>query len=350
MDDSLILADRFEGISHPGGLHPIVGHRAVIANLLLAHKSAHMHHGILLSGEKGIGKTTLAMRLAAHLFEFSDATTAPAQLQLPSADNPVFAKIAAGAHPNLLYLSRPWDHKTKKFKTKLTVEEIRQTVSFFGTTRAEEGWRIAIVDAIDDTNSNAANALLKILEEPPERTVFFVIAHSIASVLPTIRSRCLHIPMKPLDADELLMALEGIGVLNDVGEGDRELLVSLAQGSVRRAILLAREDGLALYRSFGEICANLDQPDWGKIHTLADGVSTRGNEDRYRLVFNFANEFMEAHARGKGTPGKPISTLARWAEVWEKTRNSVRMAEGYNLDKKQVILNLFHDLGEAARS
>ena len=208
---------------------------------------------------------------------------------------------------------------------------------------------MAIVDAIDDTNSNASNALLKILEEPPENTVFFVVAHSLASVLPTIRSRCLHVPMKPLQEDELMHALAGIGIADDVPPNDRELLLNLAQGSVRRAILLLREEGLALHRSFSEICNNLGQPDWKNVHTLADAVSSRGKEDRFWLLFSFANEFMEKQATGTGAGSHPISSLARWAEVWEKTRNSVRVADGYNLDKKQVILTLFHDLSEAAR-
>lgn len=349
MSDELIIADRFDGVPHPGDPHPLFGHEAVSNSLLTAYQNGRLHHGILLSGEKGIGKTTLAMRLAAHFLEFPEPKNAPDTLQIPTSDNPVFAKISAGAHPNLLYLSRPWDHTAKKFKTKLTVDEIRQTVSFFGTARAEEGWRIAIVDAIDDANASASNALLKILEEPPERTIFFVIANSMASVLPTIRSRCLHVPVKPLQTDELLSALSGIGVLEDIPKDDQQLLIELAKGSVRKAIILAREDGLTLYRTFREICSGLETLDWSKVHLLAEKISARGQEDRYKLLFSFAYEFMEDRATTTETATKSISSLARWAEVWEKTRNSVRMADGYNLDKKQVILNLFHDMGEAAR-
>ncbi len=349
MENEPILADTIEGIPHPGELHPLHGHETILSNLLEQYGSGRMHHAILLSGLKGIGKVTLALRVAGHVFRYPDVTSAEVKLAEPVDGDPILGKISARSHPNLLHLTRPWDAKTKKFKTKLTVEEVRQTVHFFGTARAVDGWRIAIVDALDDMNASASNALLKILEEPPERTLFFLIAHSMGAVMPTIRSRCQHVPMKSLEEKHVLAVLEHFGILNGVEAEDRDLLVKLSEGSVRRAIILAQEDGLDLYRSFNRICENLTNPDWEAVHGLADSIAPRGKEDRYRLFLNFADEFMQSNARGDFDAKTAISSLARWAEVWEKTQKSVRTAESYNLDRKQVILNLFHDMGEAAQ-
>ncbi|MEM7214756.1 MAG: DNA polymerase III subunit delta' [Pseudomonadota bacterium] len=350
MEGELILADMIEGIPHPGETSELVGHHQAVSSLLGQYRTGRMHHAILLSGPKGIGKVTLALKMATHIFAHPDAAYAPDSLVSMGDSNPVHSRIAARSHPNLLHLTRPWDHKSKKFKTRLTVDEIRQTVQFFGTARGESGWRVAIVDALDEMNASASNALLKILEEPPDRTIFFIIAHSMSSVMPTIRSRCQHMPLKPLSDDEVLEVLETQNVLDGLDAEQRRHLVELSGGSVRRAIILAREEGLELYDSFTAICKSLPTPDWGEIQTLADKVVARGKEDRYRLLLNFAYEFMHQNATRIPSAETAISSLARWAEVWEKTRDSVRTAESYNLDRKQVILNLFHEMGEAERA
>ncbi|MEL7429117.1 MAG: DNA polymerase III subunit delta' [Pseudomonadota bacterium] len=350
MSEELILADVIEGIPHPGECRELVGHREAVEGFLERYRSGKLHHAHLVTGPKGIGKVTFALKMAGHLFRYPDPASAPVSLENSSTTrDAVDGKIAAASHPNLLHLSRPWDFKEKKFKTKLTVDEVRLTVPFFGTSKAEKGWRVAIIDAVDDMNQNASNALLKILEEPPERTVFFVIAHSAATVLPTIRSRCQHLVLKPLEGDEVLSVLDGFDIGSNLSSEDRKLLATLADGSVRSAITLAHEDGLELYRDFNILVGDLSKPDWAGIHSLAEKVSLRAKEDRYRLLLRFAEQFMEAKARGSATDSPDISVLARWAEVWEKTRNSIRTADAYNLDRKQTVLNLFSEMGEVVR-
>ncbi|MEM7069665.1 MAG: DNA polymerase III subunit delta' [Pseudomonadota bacterium] len=349
MESELVIADLIEGIPPPSDGHALVGHESLQAALLEQYASGKIHHAVLLSGTKGIGKVSLALRMASHVFNHPEPETAPNVVKELSGAGTLHSKITAGSHPNLLHLTRPWNPKTKKFKTRLTVEEVRQTVHFFGTARGENGWRIAVVDALDDMNANASNALLKILEEPPERTIFFIIAHSLGSVMPTIRSRCMHMPMKPLDGEQVLMVLDEFGVSEDLPQEDRELLVQLSGGSVRTAIVLAQQDGLSLYRSFQRICANLTAPDWRTVHQLADGIVQRGKEDRYRLLLKFVDQYLHANATGQNAAYSSISSLARWAQVWEKAQKSARTAESYNLDRKQVIINLIHEMGEVAR-
>lgn len=351
MQDSELVADMIDGIPHPAQNFDLVGHGEVLEQILQQYASARMHHAILLTGPRGIGKATLALRVASHLFRYPDAHTAPVTL-CPEQDA-IDAKIAARSHPNLLHLDRPWDFDAKKFKTMLTVDTIRLTTAFFGTSRGESGWRVAIVDAADDMNQFASNALLKILEEPPQETLFFVLAHSPAKVLPTIRSRCLQMTMKPLADEEVITTLERFGELQGMGNEDRLLLARLSKGSVRSGIMLARENGLEIYKTFRTLCQKLENPDWAQIQAMAEKVTSRGKEDGFRMLLEFANEFMEDKATGRAPDShhvQDISSLARWAKVWEKTQDSIRVAEGYNLDKKQVILNLFQDMGEAARN
>jgi DNA polymerase-3 subunit delta' len=352
MSDDSPVADAIEGIPVPAESSQLIGHEANVLEFLAHYKTGKLHHAHFLTGPKGIGKSTFAMHMARHILSNPESKSAPDELRPQDLSNPVDAQIASRAHPNLLHLQRPWDTSTKKFKTKLTVDEVRRTVPFFGNSRGDSGWRVAIVDSIDDMNANAANALLKVLEEPPERTVFFVLAHSVAKVLPTIRSRCQHTPMKPLSADQLVGALKYLDVAQETSTNDQELLAKLSCGSVRDAITLSNEGGLELYRSFEMICKNLSNPDFGTIHSLAEKVASRaaGGNDRYKILLDFAERYMEARATGKTGDVKSVSMLARWAEVWEKTRNSVRAADAYNLDRKQVILNLFQDMGEVARA
>ncbi len=350
MDDDAIVADKIDGIPHPAETLELVGHEETLAQILQQYASGRMHHALLLTGPRGIGKATLALRIASHIFRHPEGLSAPLILGDPQPNDPIDGKLAARSNPNLLHMTRPWDDKTKKFKSQLTVDVIRLTVPFFGTSRGEEGWRIAIVDAADDMNASAANALLKILEEPPTNTLFFVLSHSPAKVLPTIRSRCQQISMKPLSNDQVIGVLNQFGALETLNSDDKILLGKLAKGSVRTGLLLSRENGLEIYKSFMNACERLQKPDWSQIQTMAEKVTARGKEDGFRLLLEFANEYMEGHATGRLGQKNDISSLARWAQVWEKTQNSTRIADGYNLDKKQVILNLFHDMGEAARN
>lgn len=352
MDDDAIVADKIDGIPHPSETLQLVGHQENIQQILQQYASGRMHHALLLTGPRGIGKATLALRIASHVFKHPSFEGAPLTLDTPEPNDVNDAKISARSHPNLLHLARPWDEKTKKFKTQLTVDVIRKTIPFFGTSRGEEGWRVALVDSADDMNQNASNALLKILEEPPHKTLFFVISHSPAKVLPTIRSRCQQVSCKPLEEGEVLSVVENFGLLGDLNENDRTLLARLSRGSVRTAILLARENGLDIYKSFMKACEQLHRPDWSQIQSIAEKVTARGKEDGFRLLMEFAADYMEANATGRlhaDNKNNDISTLARWAQVWEKTQNSIRLADGYNLDKKQVIINLFQDMGEASR-
>ena len=164
-----------------------------------------------------------------------------------SETHPAFRKVMARSHPNLLVLERPLDERTHRRKSELTVDEIRRTVGFYGNTGGEAGWRIAIVDPADDMNASAANALLKVLEEPPARALFLIVSHAPGRALPTIRSRCRRLDVAGLAPETIVSALAAGGARAE--PADLELAARLADGSLRRAILLAEHGGIAGYRA-----------------------------------------------------------------------------------------------------
>lgn len=348
-DQELKVADRMEGVLHPAENPNVTGHDSALKLLTQQYRSGRIHHAWLINGPRGIGKATLAFRFAGHVLRNPNPGAAPQEWVYADDGDSIESRIAGGGHPNLLHLARPWDFQNKKFKTQLTVDEVRLTVPFFGTSRGESGWRIAIVDSMDEMNHSASNSLLKILEEPPDNTLFFIISHSQGAVSPTIRSRCQTLVLKPLIDADVLSVLDRLDVLREIDEKDHALLVRLSHGSVRQAIVLARSNGLELHQRFAAACQDLARPDWPEIHALADSVSLRGKEDRYRLLLSMAGEYLESNATALGEGAVDISTLARWAEVWEKTRHSADLAERYNLDRKQVILSLFQSMGEVVQ-
>jgi DNA polymerase-3 subunit delta' len=335
------------------------GHAETEQALLASYQSGRVPHAWLIGGPPGIGKATLAYRFARFVLANPEPQTprvAQATSLAVDPDASVSRRIAAQAQGDLLALERVINEQTGKLYTVIRVDDVRRTISFFGATAGEGGWRVCIVDTADDLNNSAANALLKVLEEPPERTLFFVLAHSPRGLLPTIRSRCQKMDIRPLAAADVAEAMDLLGVAEDVAANDRELVAQLSAGSVRRAILLARGDGIDLYRRLCSLAENPARPDRTAIHALAGEISPANRDDRYRLFLDLAHDFIARRVRGEAEPadgkragaGEGISVLARWVEVWEKTRHSADLADAYNLDRKQVILNLFEAMREAA--
>jgi DNA polymerase-3 subunit delta' len=322
--------------------------------LLDAYRSGRMHHAWLFGGPKGIGKATLTYRFARFVLANPDPARAGEadDLSVPE-DSPTFRKVAGRAHPNLLILERPWDEQGKRFRTRLTVEEVRKTVPFFGSTGGEANWRIAIVDAADDMNANAANALLKILEEPPARSLFLLISHAPGRLLPTIRSRSRKLDIAPLPAGTIATALRDHGEDGD----DLDLAANLAEGSLRRAILLLAGGGVDTYRKLTRLLSHLPQVDMDALHAFADSVTGRGDDDAWRGFDDMLSAWLNRRVRGENEPETGISLapaaaaapLERWPEVWDNLRRSVDETDALNLDRKRAVLSVLMSLVRASR-
>ena len=198
-EDPVEEPDRLEGFSSPREVDRLFGHDAARAEFGEALTSGRLHHAWLLVGPEGVGKATLAYHLAREVLALREGDAAP---QAPiTADHPVFRKVAALAHPNLLLIRRSWNDKTKRYSQWIGVDEVRRLRSFLGHSAGETGWRVVIVDRADDLNANAANALLKALEEPPLRTLFLLVATAEGRIPVTIRSRCRTLRVTALGAE-----------------------------------------------------------------------------------------------------------------------------------------------------
>lgn len=348
--DAPLEVDALEGLPLPRQRGDLIGQAKAEHTLLDAYRSGRIHHGWILGGPKGCGKATLAFRFArfvlAHADPRSPEVTNARDLSV-SPDHPVFRRVAAGAHADLLHMRRPWDDKNKRFKTELPVDVVRDTVSFFGSTAGEGGWRIAIVDATDDMNSNAANALLKILEEPPPRSLFLVVSHSPGRLLPTIRSRCRRLDLAPLAPHAIAEALDAFGV-----EGDARAFAAaaeLADGSLRRALVLMAADGVRLWRDLETMLAKAPAIDMRAAHAFADRVAARGADDAFDIAVDFMTEIAGRRAREDLTI-RGLQGAAKWAEAHDEIGRIVARSDALNLDRKAAILACLRTLAEAARN
>jgi len=353
----------------------LYGHEATEARLLALWNSGRMPHALLLAGPEGIGKATLAYRFARFVLAegqakadaassggglFGDAGAGPQSLALPP-EHPVFRRVAAASHADLLVLERQWNDKTGKFFSEIRIDDARGLGKFFSLTAGEGLWRVAIIDSVDQLNRNSANALLKILEEPPERGLVLLVCHAPGAVLPTIRSRCQRLDLRP-PAPEVaakVIALKAPDLTDDMAA----TLAKLAEGRPGRAIRLAAEDGLGLYAKMGALLGNLPDLDMGAVHALGDSVSRKPQTflTLGDLMLLWLQRMIRQRATGSAGPeivageGAAMARLGgtlgleRWIEVWEKVARFFERADAVNLDKKQVVIASFDMLERASR-
>lgn len=334
-------ADAIAGVEAPREHLRFVGHAATEADVLDALRAGSLHHALLLGGARGIGKATFAFRLARFLLAGGDPRSGSLAVD-PAA--PAVRLVNAGAHPDMLVLSRSFNEGTGRYRADILVDDVRRLVPFFGSTPALGGWRIAIVDAADDLNLNAANALLKTLEEPPPRSLFLLVSHAPGRLLATIRSRCRLVRMAPLRDAEIVTGLSAIG-LGDAADA----AATRAEGSLRAAILLAAggdRDVTTLVAGLLDRLPGLDRRALGK---LADAVGGREGEAAFAATVELVRDFVARRVRVDAAAAAPPAVLAAWAEVWEKVDRAVGRAEALNLDRRQVVLGVFRDLAEAAK-
>ncbi len=359
-DDILPEPDRIEGAPHPRENAQLFGQDQAERDFLEAFAKDKIHHGWLITGPKGIGKATLAWRIARFLLSQGDAGMfAPSadSLQI-SPDDPTFRRTVALAEPGLFLCRRPYDPKAKRLKTAITVDEVRGLKNFFTMSSTDGGWRVAIIDAADELNRAAENALLKILEEPPARTILMLVAHQPSKLLPTIRSRCRELKCQPLSPDALAQTIHNAGFEAE----DTETLAILANGSAGEAIDLLAHDGVQLYTDIVSLIATAPRMNRGRIITLGESCSGKGKEDRYDMVVRLTilalSRMALAGARSGGSQIASEADLQRlsggphqarlWAERVQELQSRISHARAVNLDPGQVILDTFLSIDETA--
>src|ERR1700759_2476144 len=236
-------SDRIEGFDHPRETFALVGQDDALRRAARALRSGRPPSAWLITGAPGVGKATLAYRIARYLLAYGATDAGPEDLSVPD-NHPATRQVAAASHPGLLVLKRAVNPKTGKLMTVLSVDEIRRLADFFGMTSGAGGWRVAIVDTADDMNDNAANALLKMLEEPPSRAMLMLLSNTPGRLLPTIRSRCQRLVLRPLDDATMDQALRQR--LPELSSDERAQLIRLSGGSIGAALTLTSGEGREL--------------------------------------------------------------------------------------------------------
>lgn len=362
-DDALPEPDRIDGAPHPRETARLYGQATAEASFLSALNSGRLPHGWLLTGPQGVGKATFAWRAARYLIatpaETGGALFAPppaTALDIPE-DHPVARRMRALSEPSLMLLRRGWDRDKKRLKSQLTVDEVRGLKGFF-QMRAEGGARRAvIVDSADEMNASAANALLKELEEPPENTVLFLIAHQPARLLPTIRSRCRTLRFDRLSPADLSAALHGAGLAAPEG-AEAEGLAVLADGSAGRAVGLLEAGGLALYADLVRLLGSLPRLDRAAALSLAEAAGARGAEARFDLTVDLLETALArlARAGATGAPTVPVvpeeaalaprlapnvNAAREWADLAANLATRARRGRAVNLDPAALVFDMF---------
>jgi DNA polymerase-3 subunit delta' len=354
--------DRLEGFSAPREVDRLFGHEAALVEFSEAVASGRLHHAWLVVGPEGVGKATLAYGFARIVLAGTEGGGAEPRI---GADHPVFRKVAGLGHPNLLLIRRSWNDKTKRYSQWISVDEVRRLRSFLGHSAGESGWRAVIVDRADDLNQNAANALLKALEEPPPRTLFLLVATAEGRIPVTIRSRCRTLRVTALPPAALEGAVRA-ALERDRHEVDAETLrvaLALSQGSVRRALELATGEGIALYREMFAIFAALPELDGPAAHKLAERLGGFGSDgERLELFLSLLLGLMERLIRqaatGEGAIGEERAlaerlldhaALPQWVETWEAIGNAKADAAALNLDRSLLVLETLYRLQQLVR-
>lgn len=348
--DAAPESDRLEGFAHPRATAVLFGHGAAEAELLGLYRAGRLPQAILIGGREGIGKATLAWRLARFLAVNPEPSApgalAAADLAAPM-QHPAARRILGLAHGDISVLRREWDADKKKHFTEIKADNARAATHVFQRSSGEGGYRICIVDCAEDLNAQSANALLKIIEEPPARSLFLIIAHRPAAVLPTIRSRCRKLSLAPPDEADVIRAIKAAGEAV-ASRGAQEIAQAAAAsgGSVRYALQrLSKAAGPAL-QALPDLLNALPRLDWEAVHRLTDEIAPRAASGSFERFVETTLDWLHMQVT---QAGHGPARLAPFAEVWEKLRRATRESEAYNLDKKPLVLLTFADLAAAAR-
>ena len=363
-------SDRIEGAPHPREAPRLIGQESAERDFLEAFNANRLHHGWLITGPRGVGKATLAWRIARFLLAtpitaqdglFGDAPPDPATLDIAE-DHPVARRLLARSEPRLFSLTRGWDDKAKRLKQTITVDEARKLKSFFNMSAADGGRRVVIVDCADELNTSAANALLKILEEPPDDAILLLVSHQPSGLLPTIRSRCRELRCRPLSPDDMARAMSGAGAEDGTNAAP---LAELSGGSVGEAMRLETLDGMQTYADIIALFATLPELKRPAALKLAESAVGKGKEARFDLLLRLLDLFLARTAR-TGISGPPLVEAApgeaalmqrlcpappagrAWAQLQQELGARARKGRAVNLDPAALILDMIFRINDAA--
>ncbi|MBZ4021949.1 DNA polymerase III subunit delta' [Rhodobacter sp. TJ_12] len=358
-----------EGAPHPRQTLHLYGQGHAEQAFLEAFNSGRLHHAWMLTGPRGVGKATLAWRIARFLLTQPldeggglFGTPEPPHSLDADPENPVCRRILAEAEPRVFHLKRGLNDKKTALSDEIRVEEVRKLTAFLHLSAADGGRRVVVVDAADEFTTGGANALLKLLEEPPPLVTFLLVTHQPARLLPTIRSRCRELRLTTLAPEDLALALTAA----EADAGDETLALSaLAGGSVGEAIRLLNLEGLESYAILVELFSTLPRLDRIKAWALAEGAAGKTNAARFDLILRLMDLFLSRLARA-GLTGPPEpeaakgeaqlmarlspngATALKWAELHQDLGARARHGKAVNLDPAALVMDMVLAINTAA--
>lgn len=337
--------DQLEGYPHPRERAELIGHASAEQAFLDAYRGGRLHHAWIIGGPEGIGKATLAYRIARFLLAHPDPTASAVQKANDLSVDPKLPaarKVAALSHPDLAALRRTINPDTKRPRQDIPIDMVRKATAMFGATAGEGGWRVGVIDAAEDLNRAGANALLKTLEEPPARAIFLIVSHAPGRLLPTIRSRCRRLDLAPLNQDDLKRLL-----LDLTGEHDDVIANAVAQsrGSVRRAIAMLDPDLAAMGQRTQSLLSSLPELPHKALLEIAGQASGRDSDALYDEMLDATRGWLAEQLTARA--GEGAARLAPLAEMWDKLHAGARAIDAYNIDRRPFIVGLFSDMADA---
>lgn len=352
-----------KGLCHPREMSFCIGHDDIEKRLLEMFESGRMPHGLIFTGQKGIGKATMAFRLARFLLQdhadpnqdsmFADETATVESLYI-SPDNTVFSRVASGGHADFKSIEREYDATKNRYKDSVPVDAIRKVPGFLRMTSSNGGWRVVIIDDADTMNRNAQNALLKVLEEPPKKTILILVTHRLGALIPTIRSRAQVINFQPLNESNLqqLIDMQDYALTPD----QTKMLIHLSEGSIGQATDFMEEGALETLDQILELLQYHPFWDWEKLHAISDNLARPGQDLSYNTFTSLLSWFfvqlcvakargnsMETLGLGQGTLQNLLnnSSLEQLLKICENLHAHFDRVQRANLDKRQGVLGAF---------
>ena len=342
-------ADRAPGCLHPRNTYDLIGHEQAEKKFLDAQTSGRLHHAWLISGTPGVGKATLAYRMIRHIL--GGRSLLDGSMDIPESD-PVAQRVASLGHGNFMLLRRPYDFKIKKIRTEIPVDKVRELSKFFqGTTAEDMSWRVCLIDSADELNRSSENAILKLLEEPPERALIILLSSAPGRLLPTIRSRCMHLPLRAVPQESIKGWLSS---RVDAPEPIIDAAVKLSRGGPGKAVALAQNADSVLKPLTGFL-ASLDRPSVKMDHVLANSLAAQNAGASRAMFWDALQDVLQAQATFSVTgewrgPFKPLPVTKSpevWQCLWDKVCEIQRLESALNMDKKTTMSNTLSSIRAA---
>ncbi|MBF9235402.1 DNA polymerase III subunit delta' [Microvirga alba] len=340
--------DQLEGVRHPRHQFAFFGHAEGEAAFIEGLRSGRLHHAWLIGGPQGIGKATLAYRVARTVLDPQKNRDSDIQDLDVAPTSSVARQVAALSHPNLAILRRAPATDKKGASTTIPVDAVRKALGMFGSTAADGGYRVCIVDSAEDLTISSANALLKVIEEPPPRSLFLIVSHAPQRVLPTIRSRCRRLLLRPLADQDIRSVITSLGSpWTEISDDVVDQALRYSEGSVRRSLELLDEEKVAFIEHINRLLEGLPRADSKQVLALAESLAKRDAGENFDLTLETVQRWVTGRLHQHASLG--ASRLAPLVEVCDKIARSAREIDVFNLDRRPFILTLFDDLADAVR-